>query len=97
MLRVREDLCVGCRLCTDSCPRGAISVESGQAWIDQTRCNHCGICLDICPQGAIVRTVPVSKNELATTVSSLRQKADDLVVRIEKLRGQENAGRKGKA
>ena len=86
MLRVRKDLCLGCGLCTESCPREAISVQYGQAWIDQTRCNRCGICLDVCPQGAIVESAPVSEAELAITVGSLKQKADDLIGRIEKLR-----------
>ncbi len=91
MLRVRKDLCVGCGLCTESCPRGAILVQSRQAWIDQARCNRCGICLDICPQGAIAELALVSKAKLATTVGSLKQKADDLIRHIEKLRQQKNA------
>jgi len=43
-------------------------------------------CLDICPQVAIVESAPVSQAEMAITVGSLKQKANDLVVRIEKLR-----------
>jgi heterodisulfide reductase subunit A-like polyferredoxin len=86
MLRVRKDLCVGCGLCTESCPRGAISVQSGQAQIDQARCNRCGICLDVCPQRAIVEMVPVSQDELEATVSSLKQRANKLTEKIESLR-----------
>ncbi len=86
MLRVRKDLCVGCGLCAESCPREAISVQSGQAWIDQTRCNRCVICLDVCPQGAIIEMVPVSQDELEATVSSLKQRANELTERIEGLR-----------
>jgi len=86
MLRVRKDLCVGCGLCIENCPQEAVSVQFGKAWIDQKRCNHCGICLNICPQGAIIEYIPVSQAELAITVGSLKQKADDLVGRIEKLR-----------
>ena len=83
---MRKDLCVGCGFCRENCPQGAISVQSGKAWIDRTRCNHCGICLNICPQGAIVELVAVSQADIAITVGSLKQKADDLVERIEKLR-----------
>ncbi len=86
MLRVRKDLCVGCGLCTGNCPREAISVQFGKAQINRTRCNHCGICLDICPQGAIVESAPVSQADLTIMVGSLKQKADDLVGRIEKHR-----------
>ena len=88
MLQVRKDLCVGCRLCIENCPQEAVSVQFGKAWIDQKRCNRCGICLDVCPQGAIIEPAPVSQAELAITVGSLKQKTDDLVRRIEKLRRQ---------
>ena len=86
MLRVRKDLCVGCGLCIEICLQGAISVQSGKAWIDRTRCNSCGICLGICPQGAIVESTPVSQADLAIAIGSLKQKADELVEHIEKLR-----------
>ena len=91
MLWIRKDLCLGCGLCSESCLRQAISVVSGQAEINQIRCNQCRLCLEVCPQGAIVEPAPVSEAELATTVGSLRQKADDLVRRIERLRQQKNA------
>ena len=88
MLRVRKELCVGCGICRENCPQEAVSVQYGKAWIDRTRCNRCGICLDVCPQGAIIEPAPVLQAELATTVGSLKQKADDLMRRIEKLRRQ---------
>ncbi len=86
MLWVRNGLCIGCGLCIESCPREAISVQFGQARIDQVRCNRCGICLDVCPQGAIIEMVPVSQDELEATVSSLKQRANELTERIEGLR-----------
>ena len=91
MLRIRKDLCLGCGLCSESCPRQAISVVSGQAEINQILCNQCRLCLEVCPQGAIAELAPVSEAELATMVGSLRQNADDVVRRIERLRQQKNA------
>ena len=88
MLRVRKDLCVGCGLCTESCPQQAISIIFGKAEIDQARCNRCGICLEVCPQGAIVKLVPVSHDELEATISSLKQRANELTERIGSLRRQ---------
>jgi len=86
MLQVRKELCLGCGLCAESCPRQAISLPSCQAQIDQSRCNHCGICLDVCPQGAIIELIPVSVGELRATVTTLQDKLNDVITRIEKLR-----------
>ena len=86
ILRVRKDACVGCGICVENCPRGAISVEFGRARIDQARCNRCGLCLDICPQHAIVEPVMVAGDDLRATITSLRTRADDMLERIDKLR-----------
>ena len=86
VLRVRKDLCLGCGLCADSCPRQAILLQSGLAHIDQSRCNHCGLCLDVCPQGAIIELTPASRRELQATVAGLKSRTEDIIARIEKLR-----------
>ena len=86
MLQVRKDLCLGCGLCAQNCPRQAISILWSQAEIDQNKCNLCRLCVEVCPQAAIVELVPISKDELQTTVTSLKQKTNDLIERIENLR-----------
>ena len=86
VLRVRKDLCLGCGLCADTCPRQAISLQSGLPQIDQTRCNHCGLCLDACPQEAIIELMPVSRQELQATVIGLKDRAEDIIAKIDKLR-----------
>lgn len=89
ILQVRKDLCLGCGLCAESCPRQAISLQSGQAQIDQNRCNQCGLCLDVCLQGAIVELTPVSRRELQATVTGLKDRAENLIARIDKLKEQQ--------
>jgi ferredoxin len=89
ILAVRKDLCLGCGLCAESCPRQAISLQSGQPQIDQNRCNQCGLCLDVCPQGAIVELAPVSRRELQVTITGLKSKTDDIIARIERLKEQQ--------
>ena len=86
MLRVKKDLCLGCGLCAQNCPRQAIWLLGEQAEIDQNRCNLCRLCVEVCPQGAIADMVPVSKDELQATVVALRQRTDGLIERIERLR-----------
>jgi len=86
MLQVTKDLCLGCGLCALNCPQQAIQLFLGQAEIDQSKCNHCYLCLELCPQGAIVEKAPVSEGELQTTLITLKQRTDELVERIERLK-----------
>ncbi|MGV9103846.1 MAG: DUF362 domain-containing protein [Promethearchaeia archaeon] len=45
--------CVGCGICAENCPAGAISIVDGKAQIEYSRCKNCGVCISICPQNAI--------------------------------------------
>ena len=85
MLKVRKDLCLGCELCAQVCPQQAVWLLWGKAEIDQKRCNLCRQCVEVCPQNAIEEMVPVSKDELQTMVTNLKQRVDDIVNRIERL------------
>ena len=38
-----------CSLCSDSCPGGAIKLESGEPSLDSSHCMQCGQCLTACP------------------------------------------------
>ena len=86
MLRVRSDLCRGCGFCVESCPQQAISIVSATAQIDQKLCNQCRLCLNACPQGAITELKPVSGRELQVTVTGLKDRVEDIVTRIERLK-----------
>ena len=87
MFKVRKDLCLTCGRCAITCFRGAISLEFGQAEIDQSKCNGCGICVDACAQGAIVEYVLVSKEELRKTVSDMKSRTYEILRKIEALKG----------
>jgi heterodisulfide reductase subunit A len=51
---INPDICVGCRMCIDLCPYGAISFNSrkGISEINATVCKGCGSCAGFCPSGA---------------------------------------------
>ncbi len=49
---VNSALCVGCGICEDICPMGAISLEE-IAVVDSERCTGCRLCLAQCPRGAL--------------------------------------------
>lgn len=45
--------CVGCGICEDVCPNGAIRLVDNLARIDYSRCVSCGLCAEHCPQHLI--------------------------------------------
>jgi Fe-S-cluster-containing hydrogenase component 2 len=44
-------------------------------------------CLEVCPQGAIEEKIPISAHSLRAEVLTLAEKAEDLIARIDRLRG----------
>lgn len=56
--------CQGCvaRPCTVVCPRNAITVTNGRAFIEPSKCVSCGKCMTVCPYHAII-FIPVPCEE----------------------------------
>jgi heterodisulfide reductase subunit A len=52
---VDEELCSGCKTCSDLCPFHAISFDDEKqvSRINETLCKGCGVCVAACPSGAI--------------------------------------------
>ncbi|UEC43356.1 MAG: hypothetical protein METHAR1v1_1310018 [Methanothrix sp.] len=53
---VDPEKCIGCKLCIDTCPGKAISVN-GTALVDEAACKGCGTCAAACPVDAIDMTL----------------------------------------
>lgn len=54
MIYIQSQQCVGCGVCVDTCPFGAIQLVNGVAAINQDKCQQCEVCLTQCPENAIV-------------------------------------------
>lgn len=52
-VKVLAELCVGCRLCTKTCPVNAVRMEGKLAVIDGAACMGCGACVRSCPKKAL--------------------------------------------
>jgi ferredoxin len=50
---VNEEMCVGCGVCVEECPVGAMSISEEKARIDDDKCVRCGKCHDVCPEEAV--------------------------------------------
>jgi pyruvate formate lyase activating enzyme len=48
-----ENRCIGCRMCLEVCPEGALSFSEDGNKIDRTLCSGCGRCAEECPGAAL--------------------------------------------
>ena len=62
ILEFNEDLCKGCNLCVDVCPKDILRLDTARVnakgynpiiCTDEKICVACGICAMICPDSAI--------------------------------------------
>ena len=54
IIKIDEDKCIGCGLCTAACHEGAIGMVDGKAkLLREDYCDGLGDCLPACPTGAI--------------------------------------------
>jgi len=69
IVKIDEEKCIGCGLCTSACQEGALQLIDGKAkLLSDAYCDGLGICLPNCPVGAITierRTAVAFNKEVA--------------------------------
>jgi len=63
MLKINEEVCIGCGICESSCPFGAIEMAEGVPHVGDT-CTLCGACVESCE----VEALSIDTGEKANTV-----------------------------
>lgn len=56
MLKIDNELCIGCGICEDQCAFAAIEVKDGIAEVGEN-CTLCGACIEVCEPGALVMDI----------------------------------------
>ncbi len=65
-------LCIGCGLCAEACPFGALSLEGDLAVVNVTLCMGCGVCRVRCDQEALSLVREPSKGQPLELAELLR-------------------------
>jgi len=67
MLKINNELCIGCGICEDQCAFAAIEVIDGLAVVGDS-CTLCGACIDACEPGALI--LEIDDGNLKTDLDS---------------------------
>jgi NAD-dependent dihydropyrimidine dehydrogenase PreA subunit len=70
-LKIQDELCTGCAVCIEVCPRGTLEIRDRKATVvDLDLCMECGACERNCEYGAI--TVQAGVGCAAALIGSLK-------------------------
>lgn len=66
LLNILKDKCIGCGVCVEVCPFGALELVDDIAVVNEN-CTACGACVDECPVSALILERPESDEEVDLT------------------------------
>jgi ferredoxin len=81
---INKDKCIGCGICVQECPVGAISMKEERALIDMEKCIRCGKCHDVCPQEAVRHDSERIPLEIKEKIEGIERNLDNFKTKKEK-------------
>lgn len=74
---IKQELCVGCGICVEECPVGAVQLDNdNRAVIDEGECIRCGRCHDVCPESAVCHDSERIPQQVAANLRWVRHLLD---------------------
>lgn len=69
-VKVDKNKCIGCGLCVESCPIGALDLVDGVAVVDPDKCTNMGACVKVCPTNALTLDGPEVRPTVAEALKA---------------------------
>lgn len=60
--------CIGCGICVEKCPKGALKKEGTKVLFDPAKCVQCDTCIHVCPHDSTPRTKVMTPEEVYEVV-----------------------------
>jgi electron transfer flavoprotein alpha subunit len=100
VVQIAKDKCIGCGLCVETCPVGALTLIDGIVEVDPNKCKDLGPCVKVCPTEALavnkkpeetspeVKEKVVVQNEQAEEIHEQLEGYQGVWIFIEQLNGE---------
>jgi electron transfer flavoprotein alpha subunit len=89
VVQIAKDKCIGCGLCVETCPAGALALIDGIVEVDPKKCKDLGPCVKICPTEALaVNKKPAEASPAVQKKGAVQnEKAEEIHRELERYQG----------
>lgn len=87
VVKINQKGCIGCEMCVQTCPFGALYMKEGVAHVTEEKCTNCGACVEACPASVITLDTP-RKEDLTSGAQDKVEEVTQNVKEIHEKRGE---------